>query len=76
MMTFDEWVELRARHRARFWRTQGWTNLKRGTIARWTMMRRHWPESYLPEFTADLSDHQYTATPAATRPRARVRKSK
>jgi hypothetical protein len=66
----DKWVnELH-----RFWRTQGWTNLKRGTIARWTMRQRHWPESYLTEFMADLSDQQTTATPTATRTRTRVRK--
>jgi hypothetical protein len=29
---------LRGLARAKFWRTQGWANLKRGHVARWTPM--------------------------------------
>lgn len=43
--------------RARFWSTQAWTNLQRGEIARWIYSARHWPESYLTDYLADLSDH-------------------
>ena len=40
--------------RAAFWRSQGWANLERATVARWTFQRRHWPEVYLHEFMIDL----------------------
>ena len=55
MMPFEEWAQLRGWMRAAFWRTQGWTNLERGRVSRYTMHQRHWPEEpFLHEFMADL----------------------
>ena len=38
-----------------YWRSKGWANLKLGKIASYVMHRRHWPDSRLPEFMADLA---------------------
>jgi hypothetical protein len=55
-LPFEEWCRRGGRARARFWETQGWANLQRATYVRWTLRRRHWPESCLDGFMADLSD--------------------
>jgi hypothetical protein len=33
------------------------------TVARWIMRRRHWPQSYLPEFMADLTADSQSTSP-------------
>jgi hypothetical protein len=58
-LPFQEWWASRSswggQARAHFWATQNWVNLERATFARYTLRQRHWSESYLTEFMADLS---------------------
>ena len=47
---------MRGKHRARFWRDLNFINCKRARIAHQLLARRHWPESYLETFMADLRE--------------------
>jgi hypothetical protein len=58
--------------RANFWRTQDFANLKRARMAHFVLNQRNWPESYLRECMADLSDQLL----AKQRKRTRVSKPK
>jgi hypothetical protein len=71
---FATWCSIRGDHRARFWRRLHWTNLQRATIAHWTINQRHWPESCLVEYMADLSDLTDDPTVIASQRRRRKRK--
>jgi len=55
-LSFEEWCRRGGQARARYWESQGWANLDRATFTHWIMRRRHWPEEYLHECLADLSD--------------------
>jgi hypothetical protein len=37
MIPFDQWAKMRGRHRALFWASQGFPNLKRATMVHWVM---------------------------------------
>jgi hypothetical protein len=55
-LSFEEWCKMTGRHRARFWRSKDFANLKRARYAHWVLRQRHWPDgAYLQDCMADLS---------------------
>jgi hypothetical protein len=55
-LSFEEWCQRGGQARASFWATLDHVNLGRARNARWVLGKRHWPEHYLVECLADLSD--------------------
>jgi hypothetical protein len=56
MMAFAVWASMRGQHRASFWRELGFINARRARNSLWLLSQRHWPESYLVDFMADLDE--------------------